>query len=70
MIDMTNQRAIKLMGIELLCIERNDAGCDRDCAKCDLVQDSEELKAAFQKAMNALTLQDMLEKIVEARMGK
>ena len=40
---MTNQMAIIILKIERECVKRNIQGCDRDCAKCDLVQTDEEL---------------------------
>lgn len=50
---MTTERAIELLKIEKTCIMwAND--CDRDCGNCELVQDDEELLAAFDKAIEAL----------------
>lgn len=49
---MTIQRAKELMEIERECIKRNEAGCDRDCAKCDLVQQTNELIAAYDKVIS------------------
>ena len=40
------------MEIELECIKRNESGCNRDCAKCDLVQDTQELIAAYKRVIN------------------
>lgn len=41
---MTNQRILELLTIERKCIWRNiDKECDRDCSKCDLVQEDSEL---------------------------
>lgn len=40
---MTKDRALELLKIERECVLRNETGCDRDCAKCDLVQDTDEL---------------------------
>lgn len=44
---MTNDRAITLLEIERECITRNNQpfgfNCDRNCGKCDLVQNTEEL---------------------------
>lgn len=50
---MTAKRAVELMQIEKECISRACA-CDRDCGKCDLVQEDTELLAAFDMAIQAL----------------
>lgn len=39
-------RSAELMRIERECIKRSDS-CDRDCAKCNLVQDPKELCNAY-----------------------
>lgn len=50
---MTIQRMIKLLQIEKECITRNDGvNCDRNCAKCDLVQDSQELLEMYEEVIN------------------
>ena len=49
---MTIERALALMRIELKCVERNKNGCDRDCAKCELVQNTQELIAAYHKVIS------------------
>lgn len=49
---MTIERALALMRIELKCVERNQNGCDRDCAKCELVQDTQELITAYKRVIN------------------
>ena len=46
------ENTIRLLKIERECVSRD---CDRDCAKCDLVQDRGELLAAFDEAIDALT---------------
>lgn len=51
---MTNERAIELMKIEMQCINRAET-CDRDCAKCELVQDTDELRKAYAMAISAIT---------------
>ena len=43
---MDKDRAVELLEIELECITRADT-CNRDCGKCDLVQDTDELKAMY-----------------------
>lgn len=54
---MTNERAVELMKIELQCINRAET-CDRDCAKCELVQDTDELRKAYAIAISALIITD------------
>ena len=49
---MTVERALALMRIELKCVERNKNGCDRDCAKCELAQDTQELITAYKRVIN------------------
>jgi uncharacterized protein YecT (DUF1311 family) len=49
---MTIQRAKELMEIERKCVKRNEAGCNRDCAKCDLAQQTNELIAAYDKVIS------------------
>ena len=49
---MTIQRAKELMEIERECIKRNETGCDRDCAKCDLVQETNELITAYDRVIS------------------
>ena len=44
---MTKERVHELMNIELQCIKRNIAGCDRNCVSCDLVQKDEDLLEAY-----------------------
>lgn len=45
---MKRDRIIELLECERQCILRNsDNSCDRDCANCDLVQDSKELLAMY-----------------------
>ena len=45
----TSQR---INGIELECIKRNEIGCDRKCATCDLVQKTEDLIQAYEKVIS------------------
>lgn len=49
---MTIEQANEFMKIELECIKRNELGCNRDCAKCDLVQDTQELITAYKKIIS------------------
>lgn len=55
--NMTTEQAIKLMQVEMTCIKRAsnaDNTCTRECEKCDLIQKSEDLIAAYNTAINAL----------------
>ena len=52
---MTIKQANEFMKIELECIKRNELGCNRDCAKCDLVQDAQKLIAAYERVINYIT---------------
>lgn len=51
-IKMPNRRTIELMRTELACISHSE--CDRCCESCDLVQDVDELIAAFREAIMVL----------------
>lgn len=54
---MKRDRIIELLECERQCILRNsDNSCNRDCANCDLVQDSKEL----------LGMYDLVKKMVES----
>ena len=51
---MNEHDAKKLMQIEKECINRD---CDRNCAKCDIVQDINELNSAYDVVIKALEKQ-------------
>lgn len=55
---MTFQRAIELLQIERECVNRNNQpfgrNCDRECGKCDLVQNTEELIEMYDFVINKL----------------
>lgn len=53
---MDKARALELMKIEKECIRRNASPfeCDRNCAKCDLVQDDAELTEAYEYVIGVL----------------
>lgn len=52
---MEFKRAVELIRIEKKCVMRNATStCDRDCVKCDLVQEDTDLIEAFQMAIFAL----------------
>lgn len=48
---MTENEAKAFLKIEKQCINRN---CDRNCAKCDIVQKVEDLNSAYDTAIKAL----------------
>lgn len=50
---MENERIVELLNIEKECIQRADS-CDRNCAKCDLVQDSNELIQMYTDAIEII----------------
>lgn len=49
--EMPDRKTIELMHTELACVSRE---CDRHCENCDLVQDRDELIAAFREAIRVL----------------
>lgn len=55
---MTHERAIELLKIERECINRNyqpfGKNCDRNCSKCDLVQNPEELLKMYDYVIDAM----------------
>ena len=57
---MTLQRIKDLMEIELSCIEKAEAGCNRDCGNCDLVQKTDELKTAHSMVIKLLRFLETL----------
>lgn len=52
---MNKERAKELLETELKCIARVDA-CNGDCGKCDLVQDTDELKAMYKWVIKRLAI--------------
>lgn len=51
---MTNERAIEIIQTEKKCVARANI-CDRDCANCHLVLPEEEILAAYDMAILALS---------------
>ena len=43
---------------EKACVERNIAGCTRDCAKCDLLLPDKDILAAYDTAIALLEARD------------
>ena len=43
--------AAEILRNEKKCVERNIAGCDRDCAKCDLLLPAKDILAAYDTAI-------------------
>lgn len=57
-------RTLQLMEIELECIRRNENNeCDRDCANCDIVQETEDLIDAYSTVISLLAYQIEKEKL-------
>ena len=56
---MTYERALELLKIERECIKRADA-CNRNCAKCDLVQDPNELLEMYDWVISNLSPENPL----------
>ena len=52
---MTKEQLVSLLQIEKICVERNVNGCDRDCEKCDLAQDADEIIAMYTQAISIIS---------------
>lgn len=61
---MSNEEAINVLDNELRCVVRAEKGCDRQCEKCDLVRDTNEIIVAYVTAINALVSIDQIKKLV------
>lgn len=56
---MKKSRILELLEYERQCILRNsDNSCNRDCANCDLVQDSKELLTMYDQVMAMVKAQE------------
>lgn len=56
---MNQLRATELLEIELACVRRNESGaCDRNCAVCDLVQETDELVDMYEYVINRMKSSD------------
>lgn len=52
---MNADRAIEVIKTERLCVLKNEnKSCDRNCAKCELVMETEEIIEAYNMAVLAL----------------
>ena len=52
---MTSKQAAELMENELRCVQRASTNrCDRDCARCDLLEPTEDIVTAYGMAIQAL----------------
>ena len=52
---MTIQRIHDIMKNELRCVQRNELKeCDRDCSKCDLLMDTDEIIQAYNDVLKIL----------------
>lgn len=54
---MTIQRMIELLAFERKCVESADE-CDRNCAECNLVQDTDELLDMYNEVILLLKAQE------------
>lgn len=58
---MTNTRAIELLKIERECVNRNNQpfgkNCSRECGKCDLVQNTDELLEMYDFVIDVMEKQ-------------
>ncbi len=53
---MQTKRMLELLKIERKCVQRNiDGQCNRDCAKCDLVQPDSEVIEMYTEAIDRLS---------------
>ena len=50
--------AADILRNEKACVERNIAGCTRDCAKCDLLLPDKDILAAYDTAIALLEKRD------------
>lgn len=50
--------AADILRNEKKCVERNIAGCTRDCAKCDLLLPDKDILAAYETAIALLEKRD------------
>ena len=64
---MSSEKVIDILDNELRCVVRAEKGCDRQCEKCDLVRDSDEIIVAYVTAINAIHDLDEISKIVKVR---
>ena len=51
------KETIKILHTEKTCVERNEAGCDRNCARCDIVLPSKDILDAYSYAIEVLEFQ-------------
>ena len=55
---MTLDRMIELLKVERECVQRNSQSiCDRNCEKCDIVQDDKELQDMYSEVISLLSKQ-------------
>ena len=63
---MTIERMVELLKIELECVQRNNQpvglNCDRDCGRCDLVQNPDELINMYDFVIKLLQIDVEVEK--------
>lgn len=66
---MEIQRAIELLKIERECINRNNQpfgkNCNRECSKCDLVQNTDELIEMYDWVIEYLERENKIQQLVD-----
>ena len=61
------EKVIKGLQIERECVSRD---CDRDCGKCDLVQDRDWLLSVYDDAIALLKEQDAVRPVLDEQTGR
>ena len=62
---MTSERIIELLTCEQTCVKRQGTDkCDRNCARCDLIQDSKEIEQMYDEAEEIIKNYERIRKII------
>ena len=62
---MTSERIIELLTCEQTCVKRQGTDkCDRNCASCDLIQDSKEIEQMYDEAEEIIKNYERIRKII------
>ena len=68
---MSDSSVIKVLETERACVVRAmNNECSRDCSKCDLVMDAEEIVAAYDKAISIVRTHETRLKSDLVKVGK
>ena len=57
---MTIDKAMEIIKNEQKCVLKATAGCDRDCGRCELLRDSNDIVEAYDIALNAMFLSSLV----------